>query len=75
MSEDCRGQDPQLKFRATVIERMEDWNVEAGHLSEITKIPKHRLLTIMSTGPGAALFSDLIALATFFEISIDSFFT
>jgi hypothetical protein len=54
---------------------MEDRNVDAGHLSEVTKIPKHRLLTIMSSGPGAALFSDLIALATFFEISIDSFFT
>ena len=68
-------EDPRQRFRTVVLERMESGKIEARLLSQLTKIPEIRLLQIMDGTPGAALFSDLIALAIFFEISIDRFFT
>ncbi|MEP6869564.1 MAG: hypothetical protein ABJA20_13715, partial [Novosphingobium sp.] len=63
------------KFRKAVLERMESGKIEVGLLSQHTKVPEIRLLQIMDGKPGAALLSDLMALALFFEISIDCFFT
>ena len=68
-------EDPRQKFRTAVLERMDSRKLEPHLLSEATKIPESRLRTIMGSKPGVALFSDLIALAAFFEISIDSFFS
>jgi hypothetical protein len=68
-------EDPRQRFHTVVLERMESGKIEARLLSQLTQIPDNRLLQIVNGKPGAALFSDLIALAFFFEISIDRFFT
>ncbi|PZR86797.1 MAG: hypothetical protein DI537_27755 [Stutzerimonas stutzeri] len=68
-------EDPRQKFHAAILERMDSQNVEPSLISEATKIPESRLRKIIGSKPGIALFSDLIALAAFFEISLDSFFS
>jgi hypothetical protein len=68
-------EDPRQKFQAAILERMDSQNVEPSLISEATKIPESRMRKIIGSKPGVALFSDLIALAAFFEISLDSFFS
>jgi hypothetical protein len=75
MSDGTRGEDPRTKFQAAILERMAQRDIEPEHLSALTSIPTSRLMLILGGRPGAALLSDLIALAVFFEISVDSFFT
>ena len=75
MLDGSSGEDPRHKFQIAVLERMESHNFEPSLVSKATKIPESRLLKIIGSKPGIALFSDLIALAAFFEISLDSFFS
>lgn len=75
MRDGSSGEDPRQKFQAAVLERMDSQHVEPSLISAATDIPESRLRSIISSKPGVALFSDLIALAAFFEISVDSFFS
>ena len=65
-------EDPRQKFQTAVLERMDSRKLEPSLISEATKIPESRLKAIIGSKPGIALFSDLIALAAFFEVSLDS---
>jgi hypothetical protein len=75
MLDGSSGEDPRHKFQVAFLEKIESHNVEPSLISKVTKIPESRLRKIMGSKPGIALFSDLIALAAFFEISLDSFFS
>lgn len=68
-------EDPRQKFQAAILERMASQHVGPSLISEATDIPESRLRSIIGSKPGVALLSDLIALAAFFEISVDSFFS
>lgn len=75
MSDAPNEVDPRRLFRAAVVEKMLDGHLKLGDLSAATNIPENRLLAITGDKPGAALLSDLVALALYFDVSIDSFFT
>lgn len=75
MLEGSSEEDPRRKFQTAILERMDSQHIEPSLISEATDIPESRLRSIVGSKPGAALFSDLIALAAFFEISVDSFFS
>jgi hypothetical protein len=75
MSDGSSEEDPRQKFQAAILERMDSQHVEPSLISEATDIPESRLRSIIGSKPGVALLSDLIALAAFFEISVDSFFS
>ena len=75
MQEPSTEEDPQRRFQAAVQRRMDSSKVDPSLVSKATKIPESRLRTIMGSEPGVALLSDMIALAAFFEMSLDSFFT
>lgn len=75
MLEGSSEEDPRQKFQIIVLERMNSRQLEPSLISAATNIPESRLRSIIGSKPGVALFSDLIALAAFFEISVDSFFS
>ena len=74
MPDGSSEEDPRQKFQAAIVERIDSQHVEPKLISEATDIPESRLGSIISSKPGVALLSDLIALAAFFEISVDSLF-
>ena len=67
--------DPRKKFQTAVLAKIKSQHVEPSLISKATNIPESRLRSIIGSKPGVALFSDLVALAAFFEISVDSFFS
>ncbi len=67
--------DPRKKFQAAVLAKIESQHIERSLISKATNIPESRLRSIIGSKPGVALFSDLLALAAFFEVSVDSFFS
>ncbi len=75
MPDESSEEDPRQKFQAAILERMDSKHVEPSLISEATDIPESRLRSIIGSKPGGAMLSDLIALAAFFEISVDSFFS
>jgi hypothetical protein len=75
MPDGSSEEDPRQRFQAAILERMDSQHVEPSLISQATDIPESRLRSIIGSKPGVALFSDLIALAAFFEISVDSFFS
>ena len=66
--------DPRDKFRTALLAKIESQRIEPSIISKGTNIPESRLRSILGNEPGFALLSDLLALAVFFEISVDSFF-